>query len=118
MYSLEEAPVIGTKGVLYKLKVHSEEALIPDTTSPCELLHRSISHIKYKAPPHVRKVVTSIPNINIDHEGICKGCAKGKNIKDPFPKRENKPKEILEHIRLDVYSSIPSTSLSGYMYIM
>ena len=36
--SLEDASVIGTKeGGLYKLKGHSEAALIHDTTNPCEL---------------------------------------------------------------------------------
>jgi hypothetical protein len=28
-----------------------------------------------------------------DHEGICDGCAQGKNIKNPFPKRDNKQKK-------------------------
>ena len=62
------------------------------------------------------KVVTGLPDLKIDHEGICKGCAKGKNIKNPFPKSETKTKGTLELIHSDVCGPIPSTSLSGYEY--
>ena len=54
--------------------------------------------------------------MKIDHEGICKGCAKGKNIKNPFPKSETKTKGMLELIHSDVCGPMPSTSLSGYEY--
>ena len=62
------------------------------------------------------KVVTSLPNLKIDHEGTCKVCARGKNIKNPFPKSETKTKGTLELIHYDVCGPIPSTSLSGYEY--
>ena len=86
---------------MFKLKGHSEATLIHDTTSPCELWHRRLANINYKALPHVIKVGKSKLDLNIDHEGVCKGCAKEKNIKNPFSKSE----------------SMPSTSLSEY-YIM
>ena len=54
--------------------------------------------------------------MKIDHEGICKGCAKGKNIKNPFPKSETKTKGTLDLIHSDVCGSIPSTYLNGYEY--
>ena len=71
---------------MYKLKGHSEAALIHDTTSPCELWHKRISHINYKSLPHVIKVVTSILDLNIDHEGIYQGCPKGIEHKDSISK--------------------------------
>ena len=101
---------------MYKLKGQSEVDLIHDTTSPCELWHRRLAHINYKALPHVSKVVTGLPNLKIDHEGICKGCAEGKNIKNPFMKSDTKPEGIFELIHLDVCGSMPSTSLSRYVY--
>ena len=94
-----------------KVACHSEAALIHDTTSPCELWHRRISHINYKALPHVSKVVTGLPDLKIDHEGVCKGCVKGKNIKNPFPKSDTKSEGILEFIHSDVYDPMSSTSL-------
>ena len=91
--SIEDAVVIGEEGGLYKLKGHSETTLVHETTSPSELWHRRLAQGNYKALPHVSKVVTGLPKLKIDHEGICKGCAKGKNIKNPFPKSETKTKE-------------------------
>ena len=57
-----------------------------------------------------------LPYLKIDHEGISKGCAKGKNIKNPFSKSEIKTKGTLELIHSYVCGPIPSTSLSGYEY--
>ena len=54
--------------------------------------------------------------MKIDHEGNCKGCARGKNIKNPFPKSETKTKGTLELIHSDVCGLMPSISLSGHEY--
>ena len=62
------------------------------------------------------KVVTWLLDLKIDHGGTCKGCASGKNIKNPFPKNEIKTKGTLELIHSDVCGPIPSISLSGYEY--
>ena len=75
-----------------------------------------ISHINYKAIPHVNKVVMGLPDMKIKHEGICKGCAKGKNIKNPFLKSETKTKAMLELIHSYVCGPMYSTSLSGFDY--
>ena len=86
------------------------------TESPCEIWHRILAHINYKALPDVIKVVTGRPEFKIDHEGVCKGCAQGKNIKNHFPKSDSKAEGILELIHSDVCGPMPSTSLSGYVY--
>jgi transposase InsO family protein len=101
---------------LYKLKGHSDVALTHSTKSPCELWHRRLAHINYKALSYVSKVVIGLPRFKVDHEGVCKGCAQGKNIKNPFPKRNNKAEGILELIHSDICSLMSSTSLSGYVY--
>ena len=64
----------------------------------------------------MNKVVTGLPELKINHEGICKGCAKGKNIKNPFPKSETKTKGTLELIHSDACGPMSSTSLSGFEY--
>ena len=61
-------------------------------------------------------MVTCLQNFKIDHEGTCKGYARGKNIKNPFPKSETKTKDTLELIHSNVCGPMPSTSLSGYEY--
>ena len=85
--TLEDVVVIGEEeGGLYKLKGHLETTLVHETTNSSELWHRRLGRINYKEFPYVSKVVIGLPYINIDHEGTCKGCARGKNIKNPFPK--------------------------------
>ena len=115
--TLEDVVVIGEEeGGLYKLKGNTETTLVHETTSSSELWHRRLAHINYKSFPCVRKVVTGIPYLKIEHEGTCKGCAQGKNIKNPFPKSDTKIKGMLELIHYDVCGPMPSISLSGYEY--
>ena len=64
------------------------------------------------------KVVPCLPYLKIDHERTCKGCARGKNVKNPFPKSETETKDTLELIHVDVCGPIPSTYLSGYEYFV
>jgi hypothetical protein len=61
-------------------------------------------------------MVEGIPKLKSTHEGICKGCALGKNIKKPFPISNNRSKEILDLIHSDVFSPIPVKSLGGSLY--
>jgi transposase InsO family protein len=84
--------------------------------SPCELWHRKLSHINYKALPYICKAVTGLPELKVDHEVIWNGCAQGKNIKNPFSKRDNKAERVLELIHADVCGPMPSSSMSGYVY--
>ena len=64
----------------------------------------------------MRKVVTSLPDLKMDHEGTCKRCSRGKNIKNPFPKSETKTKGMLELIHFDVCGPIAYTYLRRYEY--
>jgi transposase InsO family protein len=66
--------------------------------------------------PYICKAVTGLPELKGDHEGVCNGCAQGKNIKNPFPKRDNKAEGVLELIHSDVCGPMPSSSISGYVY--
>ena len=66
--------------------------------------------------PLASKAVEGLPEIQAKHEGVCKGCVKGKNTKKIFPSSEIKAKGILEIIHSDVCSLMSSISLSGYVY--
>jgi hypothetical protein len=114
--TLNEAIIIGSEeNGLYKLKDHSEAAMTHAIENSYEIWHRRLAHINYKVLPYIYKVVTGLPELKVDHEGICNGCAQGKNIKNPFPKRENKAEGFLELIHSDVCGPIPSSSMSGYV---
>jgi hypothetical protein len=43
--------------------------------------------------PYICKAVNGLLELKVDQEGICNGCAQGKNIKNPFPKRDSKQKK-------------------------
>jgi hypothetical protein len=77
---------------------------------------RRLAHINYKAVPYICKAVTGLPELKGDHEGICDGCAQGKNVKNPFLKRDNKAEGVLELIHSDVCGPMPSSSNNGYVY--
>ena len=53
---------------LYKLKGHTDSSFAASTISPCELWHRRLAHVNYKALRIVSKVVTGLPEIQINHE--------------------------------------------------
>jgi hypothetical protein len=115
--TMEEAIVIGKEeGGLYMLKGHPEAALTHSIENPCELWNIRLPHINYKELPYVSKAVIGLPEFKVDHESVCNGCAQGKNIKNPFPKRDNKEEGVLELIHSDVCGPIPSISIPGYVY--
>jgi hypothetical protein len=62
------------------------------------------------------QIVTGLPELKGDHEGVCNGCAQGKNIKNPFSKRDNKAEGVVELIHSDVCGPMPSSSINGYVY--
>ena len=67
--TIDHAVEIGVEeGGLYKLKGHAYSTLLTRTINPCEIWHKRISHVHYKALPIVSKVVTSLPEIQINHE--------------------------------------------------
>jgi hypothetical protein len=99
-----------------RLKDHSEAAMTHAIENPCELWHRRLAHINYKALPYIYKAVTGLLELKVDHEGVWNGCAQGKNIKNPFPKRDSKAEGVLELIHSDVCGLMPSSSISGYVY--
>jgi hypothetical protein len=115
--SIENARVIRShEGNLYRLLEQNEEALIHDEVNPNELWHIRYTHIKYLALPFLKRMVEGIPELQSTHEGICKGCALRKNIKKPFPSKNNRSKEILDLIHSDVCGPMPIKSLGGSLY--
>ena len=84
--TIDDAIVIGEQGGLYKLKGHLEQAMVHDIVEPNELWHRRLAHVQYRALPIASKAIEGLPKIQAKHDGVCKGCAKGKNTKKTFPK--------------------------------
>ena len=70
----------------------------------------------YRALPIASKAIEGLLEFQAKHDGVCKGCAKGKNTKKTFPSNESKAKGILEIIHSDVCVPMSSSSLRGYAY--
>ena len=114
---IDDAMVIGEQeGGLYKIRGHPKQALVHETVEPSELWHRMLAHVHYRALPIASKFVEGLQEIQAKHDGVCKGCVKGKNTKKTFPSSESKSKGILEIIHSDVCSPMSSNSLTGYAY--
>ena len=64
----------------------------------------------------MRNVVRGSREIQVNHEGVCKGCAQGKNTKNPYPNSDNKAKGILDIIHSDTCGPMQTTLLSRYAY--
>jgi hypothetical protein len=71
------------------------------------------AHINYQALPFLENMVEGIPELQSTHEGICKGCSLGKNVKKPFSSINNRSKEIRDLIHSNVCSPILVKSLGG-----
>jgi hypothetical protein len=102
---------------LYRLTIKPVEALLHDTINLSELWHRRLDHIHYRALPALGKMVTCLLEIQIQHKGVCKGCALGKNVKGSFSSSDNRSKEILDLIHLDVCGPMIVASLNGYLLL-
>lgn len=74
--------------------------------NPIKLWHRIYGNIHYKI----------IPNIKADHEGVCKGCALGKNTRKPFTSNDTRSKEILDLIHSNVCGPMSKKFLGGHIY--
>jgi hypothetical protein len=55
--------------------------------------------------------------MQVEHDGVCEGCALGKNVKGSFPSSDNRSEGILDIIHSDVCGQMTIPSL-GNFYIM
>jgi hypothetical protein len=114
---IDNARVIGIReGRLYKLLGQNAQGLVHDEINPSELRHRRYALLHYQAFPSLNQIVVGVPELQPVHEGVCRSCALGKNVKRPFPSSENRSKEILNLIHSDVCGIIHVKSLGGSIY--
>jgi hypothetical protein len=66
--TLEVAQVIQVReGYLYRLQGEPIRALVHNTDNLCELWHKRMGHSHHKALPILRKIVTVLPDFNIEY---------------------------------------------------
>jgi hypothetical protein len=52
----------------------------------------------------------------VNPDGVCKGCAQGKNVKNPFPSSDSRAKGVLDIVHSNVCGPMSAPSLNGYIY--
>jgi hypothetical protein len=93
--NLSSAEVIGVREEgLYKLPGHPIQALVHKTVNFCELWHRMFGHLHYGSLSGLQNIAISMPNFHNEHDGVCRGCALGKNAKRSFPSNSIRSKAI------------------------
>jgi hypothetical protein len=75
-----------------------------------------MGHLHYRALSILREIVTGLPNFSVEQQGVCRGCALGKNVKVAFPSSESKSKGILDLIHSDVCGPMSVASMQGASY--
>jgi hypothetical protein len=115
--SMDSANVIGVREEsLYKLTIHRVQALVHDSISLSELWHKRLAHLHYRALPALGKMVTGLPPLRVEHDGVCRGCALGKNAKGTFSSSDSRSKGVLDLIHSYLCGPMTVSSLSGYLY--
>ena len=101
---------------LYKVLGHSIQALVREEANPSELWHLRFGHLHYRALLSLQKMVTGMPVLHFEHNGICRGCSIGKYTKRTFPNNDKRSKGILDLIHLDICGPMTAPSMSGCSY--
>ena len=71
--SIDKAMVIGVReGSLYRVITPPPQDLVHMEINPIELWHRRYGHLHYKIIPNLSQLVHGIPDMKLDHEGVCK----------------------------------------------
>jgi hypothetical protein len=115
--SMDSSQVIGVReDRLYILIVRPFQDLIHDSISLSELWHMRLAHLHYRDLPSLGKMVIGLPNIHVEHDGICIGCSLGNNAKGSFPSSDNRSKGILDLVHTVLCGPMIVSSLHGYLY--
>ena len=77
-----------------------------------------MSHLHHGALRGLREVVTGVPQIYIEHQDVCRGCALGKFTKSSFPSSDTRLAGILDLVHTDVCGPMTRKSLSGCEYYL
>ena len=87
-----------------------------DDTHLSEVWKTRYAHLHYRALPSLRKILIGFLGLQIDHDGVCKGCALGKIAKSSFPISESRSNETLDLVHSKLCGPMSIASLGGFCY--
>jgi hypothetical protein len=73
-----------------------------------------LAHLHYRALPVLGKMVTGFPQLRVEHDGICRGCALGTNANESCSSSDNRSKGILDFVHSYLCGPMTIASLSGF----
>eukprot|EP00253_Pinus_taeda_P012244 PITA_12244 len=100
---------------LYRLQLESPMALIGSHGDKDlnELWRRRMGHFHHGALRILRSTVTRVPDLSMERDAVCRGCALGKYAKAAFPISKNRAKSVLGLIHSDFCGPMSTKGLSG-----
>jgi hypothetical protein len=120
--SLTLGQVIGvTGGKLFIFLFQPLHALVVSSDSSrqsCELWNHRMAHLHHGALRGLREDVTKVPQISIDHQDVCIGCALGNFTKASFPRSDTRSVEILDLVQTNMCGPMNQRFLSGCEYYL
>eukprot|EP00253_Pinus_taeda_P009687 PITA_09687 len=75
----------------------------------CEIWHRRMGHMYHGALKTLREITTGVPDFSTDHFDTCRGYAKGKFAKSPFPSSDSRATGILDLIHSNEFRALVET---------
>jgi hypothetical protein len=87
-----------------------------DSISVSELWNMRLSHLHYRSLTALGKIVTGLPMLCVEHDGICRGCALENNAKGSFSSSDNRSNGILDLEHSNLCGPMTIASLSLYLY--
>jgi hypothetical protein len=108
-------------GKLYKLlfqPLHALAASSDNNNQLCELWHQRMAHLHHGALGGLKEVVTGVPQLSLEHQNVCRGCALGKFTKVVFSNGDNRSAGILDLVHTDVCGPMSRVPLSGCEYYL
>lgn len=101
---------------LYRVNGIPLQALVHDSNHQSEILPQRFAHLHYEALPKVRRMVSRMPDVQSNHDGVCPRCANGKKSRGTFPSNKSRTNDILQLIHSDLCDPMPVKYLGGYLY--
>lgn len=80
---------------IYRVNGRRLLAMVHKNNHQSEIWKQRLAHIHYEALPKLKKLVSNIPNVQANHDGLCSGRASGNNTRGLFPSNRNKTDDIL-----------------------
>jgi hypothetical protein len=82
----------------------------------CELWHHRMAHLYHGSMRLLREIVTGMPQFNIEHQEVCRGCSLENYTKIVFPNSDNRSTGVLDLIHINVCGPMSRVSLGGWEY--